>query len=303
MKSAAALWPRVERWTSHVPAETRNPGWAPAPLNEKKRSFPPLGWPRRTDSLCPACVKDARTAILSGHANVSSLVDESPGEIPADIVERDGQVWMIKECSKHGKYEDVLSIDRAFLSRIEKLFPGRDFEAPKTSLRNHGASSIKYGRGSVLTVDLTNRCNMMCDPCFMDANQVGYVHELSWPDIEKILDDSITIKPRRQLSVQFFGRRADAEPVLPGGHALGAQGRLFLRPMRSNGIRFAQEPGVLFRRERSGLRLVYLQFDGVSNEAHDHRKVGNLFDVKLKAIDNSTGPASTSCSSSRSSMA
>src|SRR2546422_1153415 len=45
-------------------------------------------------------------------------------------------------------------------------------------LHKHGSSSVRYGRGSVLTVDLTNRCNMMCDPCFMDANQVGYVHEL-----------------------------------------------------------------------------------------------------------------------------
>jgi uncharacterized radical SAM superfamily Fe-S cluster-containing enzyme len=29
-----------------------------------------------------------------------------------------------------------------------------------------------------------------------------------------------------------------------------------------------------------------LQFDGVSNEANSHRKVGNLFDIKLKAIEN-----------------
>jgi uncharacterized radical SAM superfamily Fe-S cluster-containing enzyme len=46
---------------------------------------------------------------------------------------------------------------------------------------------------------------MMCDPCFMDANQVGYVHELEWDDITQILDQSLTIKPRRQLSVQFSG--------------------------------------------------------------------------------------------------
>ena len=51
---------------------------------------------------------------------------------------------------------------------------------------------------------------MMCDPCFMDANQVGYVHELEWEEIRKILDDSLTIKPRRQMSVQFSG----GEPTL-----------------------------------------------------------------------------------------
>jgi hypothetical protein len=32
--------------------------------------------------------------------------------------------------------------------------------------------------------------------------------------------------------------------------------------------------------------MAYLQFDGVTNEANSHRKVGNLFDVKLRAIEN-----------------
>ncbi len=31
--------------------------------------------------------------------------------------------------------------------------------------------------------------------------------------------------------------------------------------------------------------MAYLQFDGVGNEANAHRKIGNLFDVKLRAIE------------------
>src|SRR5262249_713191 len=38
--------------------------------------------------------------------------------------------------------------------------------------------------------------------------------------------------------------------------------------------------------KRAGLRLCYLQFDGVTNEANSYCKVGNLFDVKLRAIEN-----------------
>src|SRR5436189_171752 len=82
---------------------------------------------------------------------------------------------------------------------IEKNFPGRDIPSHNDEgLHNHGTSTIKHGRGSVLTVDLTNRCNMMCDPCFMDANQVGYVHELAWDDVKEIMDNAIGIKPKRQ---------------------------------------------------------------------------------------------------------
>jgi hypothetical protein len=82
----------------------------------------------------------------------------------------------------------LLSTNPAFTRRIESLFFGRDFEiAYDANIHHHGSSSIKYGRGTVLTVDLTNRCNMMCGPCFMDANQVGYVHEPSLEIVKEIL--------------------------------------------------------------------------------------------------------------------
>ena len=120
-------------------------------------------------------------------------------------------------------------INPAFLRRLESLFPGRDFPAVTETLHNHGTSSIKYGRGAVLTIDLTNRCNMMCDPCFMDANQVGYVHELTLPEVEKLLDDAISIKPRRQMTVQFSGGEPTISPHLPRRGPLRAQGRLLQR--------------------------------------------------------------------------
>src|ERR1700678_1413039 len=53
---------------------------------------------------------------------------------------------------------------------------------------------------------------MMCDPCFMDANQVGYVHELSWEEIQEILENATKIKPRRQMSVQFSGGEPTMHP-------------------------------------------------------------------------------------------
>src|ERR687895_81832 len=72
---------------------------------------------------------------------------------------------------------------------------------------------------------------MMCDPCFMDANQVGYVHELTFDDVKKLLDYAVKAR-------------------------------------------------------EAGMRIAYLQFDGIGEEANSHRKVGNLFDVKLRAIEN-----------------
>jgi uncharacterized radical SAM superfamily Fe-S cluster-containing enzyme len=218
--------------------------------------------------------------------NLDAFLHQHPGEIKADIIERDGKILMVKECPRHGRFEDVISMDPAFLKRIEELFPGRDFAAPDKKLRNHGTSSIKYGRGSVLTVDLTNRCNMMCDPCFMDANQVGYVHELGWEEVQQILDDSLRVKPRRQLSVQFSGGEPTLSPHFFRAIKYARDIGYFCVQCASNGIAFAEDPEFARRAKEAGLRLCYLQFDGVTNQANSHRKVGNLFDVKLRAIEN-----------------
>ena len=183
------------------------PKWSEKPLLKSwEKQKPTLGWPRTTDSLCPICVPAIRNKIVNGEVPVEILRNEKVGEIKAQIIERDGKILMVKDCPEHGHFEDVMAIDPAFLQHIEKVFPGRDIRAHNDKdLHNHGSSTVTHGRGSVLTIDLTNRCNMMCDPCFMDANQVGFVHELSWEDIKTMLDNAISIKPRRQMSVQFSG--------------------------------------------------------------------------------------------------
>ncbi|MCC7540392.1 MAG: radical SAM protein [Deltaproteobacteria bacterium] len=285
--AARFVWPAVERLNRLAPGESFRPLWAPAPLlASEKKTKPVLGWPRETDSLCPECVKEVRHEVLSGSRPLDALVHEKPGEIRARIEEHEGRVRMVKDCPVHGRFEDVIAIDPQFLSRIESLFPGRDYESPKSKLRNHGSSTIKYGRGAVLTVDLTNRCNMMCDPCFMDANQVGFVHELEWPEIQRILDDAMTIQPRRQLSVQFSGGEPTMSPHFLDAVRYAKELGYFCIQAATNGIRFAQDPGFAQAAREAGMRLAYLQFDGVDHASNAHRGVGNLFDVKIQAIEN-----------------
>ena len=99
-----------------------------------------------------------------------------------------------------------------------------------TRLHNHGTSSIKYGRGAVLTIDLTNRCNMMCDPCFMDANQVGYVHELTLRRSQEAARRRGQHQAAAADDGAVLGRRADDLADLPRRRALRARGRLLQRP-------------------------------------------------------------------------
>jgi len=60
---------------------------------------------------------------------VDVLRSQKPGEIKAQIIERDGRILMVKECPVHGNFEDVLAVDVDFFRHIESVFPGRDIRA------------------------------------------------------------------------------------------------------------------------------------------------------------------------------
>jgi uncharacterized radical SAM superfamily Fe-S cluster-containing enzyme len=285
---AGAAWFVFDKLNQISQNKSFIPKWSDKPLLKSyEKQKPPLGWPRETDSLCPRCVPEIRQQIVDGKLPHEILLNEKVGEIKATIIERDGKIMMVKDCPKHGHFEDVMAIDSAFFKHLEDVFPGRDIRAHNDEkLHNHGTSTIKHGRGSVLTIDLTNRCNMMCDPCFMDANQVGFVHELTWEDIKTLLDNAISIKPRRQMSVQFSGGEPTISPFFLDAVRYARKVGYNSVQAATNGIEFAKNKDFCKQAAEAGLRYAYLQFDGVGNEANSHRAVGNLFDVKMRAIEN-----------------
>jgi uncharacterized radical SAM superfamily Fe-S cluster-containing enzyme len=285
---AGAAWTVFDKLNQINQNPSFTPKWSEKPLLKSyEKQKPTLGWPRETDSLCPRCIPEIRQQIVDGKVPHEILLNQKIGEIKAQIVERDGKILMVKECPTHGRFEDVMAIDPAFFKHLEEVFPGRDIRAHNDEkLHNHGSSTITHGRGSVLTVDLTNRCNMMCDPCFMDANQVGFVHELSWEDIQTLLDNAISIKPRRQMSVQFSGGEPTLSPYFLDAVRYARKVGYNSVQAATNGIEFAKSPEFCRQAADAGLRYAYLQFDGIGNAANSHRAVGNLFDVKMRAIEN-----------------
>ena len=139
---ATGIW-GVLQWVYRI---NRNPSfkplWSDRPLLKSwQKPKPPLGRPRETDSLCPVCTREARKAILDGVMDVNVLRTEKVGEIKATILERDGKILMVKDCPKHGHFEDVMSIDPAFYRHLEQSFPGRDIATHGADhLHDHGSS-------------------------------------------------------------------------------------------------------------------------------------------------------------------
>ena len=144
---AEGAWIVFDRLNRIRPNASPTPKWSDKPLLKSyEKSKPPLGWPRATDSLCPRCVPEIRKRILDGELPHEVLLNEKVGEIKATIIEREGKIMMVKQCPKHGLFEDVMSVDTEFSQHLEEVFPGRDIRAHNDEkLHNHGSSTVKYG--------------------------------------------------------------------------------------------------------------------------------------------------------------
>ncbi len=268
---ARLAWPAVQAINRRFEGQPFQPKWAPAPFpKSQQRSKPTLGFPRTTDSLCPVCVRETRASILSGeHADSDAAqrhARRDQGRDPRARRQGDRRKDLSDRTARSStRWRSI----RRSCGASSRCSPDATSTPITDKLHNHGSSSIKHGRGAVLTIDLTNRCNMMCDPCFMDANQVGYVHELTLDDVKKLLDDAISIKPRRQMTIQFSGGEPTISPIFLDAVRYAREVGYFSVQAATNGIRFAQEPefahearaagyadrvSAVRRRDRSGQR-------------------------------------------------
>jgi len=285
---SSAAWSFARNINSIWPhGKLPQPSWAPSPLLRSWERVPmATGVPRRTLSLCPGCNREAVDSVIKGESSVADFRDR-PGIIEAAIVEEAGSILMRKACEKHGPFEDVLSNHPAFFKRMESLAFGKDFNcAGDEMVHNHGANSIRTGRGTYLIVDLTNRCNMFCSPCYMDANAASYVHELDMKDVRSLFERATSFKPQREINVLFSGGEATLSPIfletVRHAKSLGFH-RLHVA---TNGIRFAQEGDFAAQAKAAGLHAVYLQFDGITEARNSHRGIGNYMGVKRRALEN-----------------
>jgi len=108
----------------------------------------------------------------------------------------------------------------------------------------------------------------------------------AWEEIQTLLDNAVSLKPRRQLSVQFSGGEPTLSPYFLDAVRYSRKVGYNSVQAATNGIEFAKSFEFCQQAAEAGLRYAYLQFDGIGNAANAHRKVGNLFDVKLQAIEN-----------------
>ena len=79
-KTAAVTFNTIQHFNKKNPNPSVTPQWSDKPLLKSwEKTKPTLGFPRQTDSLCPACVKEARESIIAGKKDWRDLMHEKVG--------------------------------------------------------------------------------------------------------------------------------------------------------------------------------------------------------------------------------
>ena len=219
---------------------------------------------KQTTSLCPTC-----GAIL-----------------PADVIEEDGKIYIVRECPEHGVSKDLYWSDAEMYKKFDifaGVGPGIDNPQKKVEkgcpldcglCSNHKSGTL------LANIDLTNRCNLACDFCFANARACGYIYEPSFDQVVNMMQLLRDQKPVPAPAVQFSGgeptMRDDLFAIVKKAKEMGFS----QVQIATNGIRIAQDQQYAKDLCDAGVCTLYLHFDGVT------QKTNPLIKISKKVIEN-----------------
>jgi len=220
---------------------------------------------KKTRTLCPVCNK----------------------VIDADIEEEGGQIWLKQTCSEHGSFRHLYWSDATMFKKFQKYEAiGRGVANPQKQSSAVGCPfdcgiCTNHLSGTLLgNIDLTNRCNLSCDFCFVNAKACGYVYE---PPYEKVISMMKLLRSQKPVpapAVQFAGgeptMRSDLIDIIKKAKEMGFQ----QVQIATNGIKLARDQDYVKALKEAGLSTVYLHFDGV------RREIDPYVIQRMKAVDN-----------------
>jgi len=206
--------------------------------------------------------------------------------VDATIYEKNGQIWMAKECPEHGAFDELYWSSAEMYHKAEKFsYNGAGVQNPQLTLQNAcpyecGLCDVHLTSTSLANVDVTNRCNLRCEWCFANAHARGYVYEPSFEQLREMLATLRQEKPVPTLAVQFSGGEPTLREDLPEIIKMAVEMGFIQTQIATNGIRLAKDDTLARKLRQAGLNTVYLQFNGVSKETD------GLIELKKKAIEN-----------------
>ena len=193
-------------------------------------------------------------------------------------VERDGKVYLVKECSECGATEALISSDS------ERYFTKRSLDAGYT--HDHcelNCLTCRHPRvPSFIFIDITNRCNLNCPICINNTPSMGFLFEPPMEYFEKIFRKLSTFEPRP--AVQLFGGEPTVRDDLFDMIKLAKSHGLPVRVV-TNGMKLANEE---YCRELVQTRAtILIAYDGRNPETYRVlRGNASVLKAKIKAMEN-----------------
>ncbi len=221
------------------------------------------------------------------HELTRSLCPECHCVVDAQVLIRDGAVYLRKYCQQHGWSEAlVLSDANWYLNSLKYNKPGAIPYQFTTAVKQGcphdcGLCPEHQQHTCVGIIEITSRCNLNCPICFADA---GDGHDLSLTQVEKILDKLLETEGQPEI-VQISGGEPTIHPqvldILAAAKKRGIQQVM----LNTNGLRLAQDPD--FVRQLVPYKpTIYLQFDSLTDQTYQVLRGVKLSAIKRQALDN-----------------
>ncbi len=206
--------------------------------------------------------------------------------IDAQILLRDGKVYMRKRCPEHGWTEALVSSDAlAYTSSSRYNKPGTiplDFstEVKEGCPLDCGLCPEHKQHTCLALIEVNTACNLACPICFADA---GPGYSLTLPEVERMLDRLVEVEGNPEV-VQFSGGEPTLHPELPAMiRAAKARGVKHVM-VNTNGRRIAHDDAFL-EALAEARPAIYFQFDGLRPATYQALRGEDLLEEKLLALD------------------
>lgn len=220
----------------------------------------------RTESVCPECLC----------------------VIPAEKVQREQGIFLVKTCPQHGTYETLIwegSIE-SYEAWGADVQPADQVPAAgpveKGCPYDCGLCGEHERRGCCVLLEVTGRCNLRCPVCFAGAGESGS-RDVSMEELGRQMD--YLMSHGGPFNLQISGGEPTVRDDLPELIRMGREKGFTFFQLNTNGLRLAEEPGYAEALKEAGLSCVFLQFDGVDDSVYEVLRGRALWKKKQEAVD------------------